>query len=597
MRNFRVKGHTRPVLPSDLPATGSVHVGSYALDVGAPAGSFAQFEPKRESENADALRGALATPTNETGLAVLAAEKLQQSAAAVTARIDQARRLSEAAAQGRTFQVTSLSGEIDALLSLAEKLDRAGRLKEELRLLRAMHGLLAVSLRWLDLIRALRRALSTARSAGDQAGEAWALHEIGTLELAAGDATGAAEHLGESLRLKGRLGDASGRCATRHNLDSTRRDLAHGAAPSGGGLRSRLRVASALGAAVLLAFAVTTAVRGFPPWEDSVDNAAHIGPPHETTPLDAANRPPDAVRDHERTLEDGELVIRADVFLENDRDPEGDELDVMSVEPIPGQTHGHVSLAEGTVVYRPNADANGPANFRYTVADGNEGTALGRVRVTVEPVNDVPKARPNTLETTAGMPGSVEVLGNDRDVDGDELQVVRFSLGERGRASCSLGGSCMYFPDPRTSGPDTFTYTVADGKGGEAIGHVSVQVTTSALVSIGDAPVLESGSGKTAKAVFAVTLSSPTDSPVSVEWETISIDGKDAATPFKDFTPASGAVVFEPGQTEATITVEVIGDSVAELDERFEIHLSGVSAAELGDSVGSGTIEDDDTVE
>ena len=61
---------------------------------------------------------------------------------------------------------------------------------------------------------------------GDQAGEAWARHELGSLHLCAGDPEAAEEHFREALRIEERLSDAAGRCATRHNLDSARRDLA-----------------------------------------------------------------------------------------------------------------------------------------------------------------------------------------------------------------------------------------------------------------------------------------------------------------------------------------------------------------------------------
>jgi hypothetical protein len=597
MRGFSNQASGGHALPPPLPANGSLRVGSYTLEAGAPGGSFAHFEPKGESENADALRAALTARPDEAGLAVIAVEKLQKSTAAVTGRIEQASRLSQAAREGRLFEVESLSGEIDAFLSLAERLDRAGRLKEELRLLRAMHGLLVLSLRWLDLIRALRRALSTARVAGDRAAEAWALHELGTLQLAAGDATGAAERLNDALRLKETLGDASGRCVTRHNFDSARRDVVGGGAPPGGGSRLSLRFAGAVMAVALVAFFVGAAGPGFAPWGDTTDDTAIAGPPHDTTTADPANHAPHAGEDLRRMREDGELVVSADVLIENDRDADGDRLAVTTVEPIAGRTHGSVSLADGAVVYRPNRDVNGPASFRYTVSDGNGGAATSLVSVTVEPVNDLPEARADTLATSAGVAGSVDVLGNDRDVDGDRLGVVRYSVGEHGRVSCSPAGLCTYFPAAGTSGPDTFTYTVEDGNGGEATGRVVVQVTALALLSVGDASVPEGTEGATAKTVFTLSLSKQADSRITVDWETRATTGEDAATAGEDFKPAKGTVVLEAGQSEATIVVEIIGDANIEFDERFEVHLHSVSGAELGDSIGRGRIENDDAFE
>ena len=49
---------------------------------------------------------------------------------------------------------------------------------------------------------------------------------VGYLHLCAGNAEKAARHLNEALRIEEQLGDLAGRCATRHNLDAARRQLA-----------------------------------------------------------------------------------------------------------------------------------------------------------------------------------------------------------------------------------------------------------------------------------------------------------------------------------------------------------------------------------
>jgi hypothetical protein len=65
--------------PHETSASVSVHVGAYALDVGPPAGSFAQFEAASETENARALAAALGTEPRRTGRPVSAAEHLNES--------------------------------------------------------------------------------------------------------------------------------------------------------------------------------------------------------------------------------------------------------------------------------------------------------------------------------------------------------------------------------------------------------------------------------------------------------------------------------------------------------------------------------------
>ncbi|MBM2822917.1 MAG: hypothetical protein HW413_1663 [Thermoleophilia bacterium] len=229
-----------------LPVTGSVQVGGYVLEVGTQTGSFVQFEREGEKEHARALGEALAEKPEERPAAVDAVVELEDTADAVTDQIEHAAKLFRAAAEGRLLERDLLTGEIGALLGLLERLDKAKRFDEELRLARALHGLLVLAFRWLELVRSLRMVLSAARRAGDEAGQAWALHELGSLHLSAGNAERAVENLEEALALEQKLGDAVGRCATRHNLDSARRELVD-RIPNGRSRRFR-RIALVVGA-------------------------------------------------------------------------------------------------------------------------------------------------------------------------------------------------------------------------------------------------------------------------------------------------------------------------------------------------------------
>jgi Bacterial Ig-like domain len=208
------------------PVSGSVRIGRYALEIGAATESYVAFEPEREDQNTTALGDALAEDTEEVPRSIAAVEEFQEHAQTVTAKIERAHELFSAAAEGRLLDTDPLVAEVDSLLGLAERLDRGGRFEEELRLLRALHGLLVLTRRWLDLIRGLRRGLSAAEEAGDHAAQAWVRHELGSLHLCADEPEAAAEQLGRALRLQQRLGQATGACATRHNLDSAQRDLA-----------------------------------------------------------------------------------------------------------------------------------------------------------------------------------------------------------------------------------------------------------------------------------------------------------------------------------------------------------------------------------
>lgn len=215
--------------------TGSAPVGKYALEVGAHTGSFAHFASTSSGaakaqarKNAAALRAALTEPDErpQSHTPLEAVEEFEQSADAVTDRVEHASKLFKAAFQDRLFDRTLLTGEIGALLGLLDRLDREGRYEEEIRVAKALHGLCVLAFRWLDLVRSLRSALAAARAAGDETGQAWALNELGALHLCAGDPKKAKECLERALELQEALGDAAGRCATRHNCDSARRDIA-----------------------------------------------------------------------------------------------------------------------------------------------------------------------------------------------------------------------------------------------------------------------------------------------------------------------------------------------------------------------------------
>jgi tetratricopeptide (TPR) repeat protein len=215
--------------------TGSALVGKYSLEVGAPVGSSTQFagapsraEKHRARRNAAALKAALADAQQppDPPLPLVTIEKLEDGADAVTDRLEHANRLFEAVAQNELLDGKLLTTEIGTLLGLLERLDRDGRYEEELRVAKALHGLCVLAFRWLDLVRSLRATLRAARAAGDEAGQAWALNELGALHLCAGAPRQAEECLERALALREGLGDAGGRCATRHNLDNARRDVA-----------------------------------------------------------------------------------------------------------------------------------------------------------------------------------------------------------------------------------------------------------------------------------------------------------------------------------------------------------------------------------
>ena len=93
------------------------------------------------------------------------------------------------------------------------------------------------------------------------------------------------------------------------------------------------------------------------------------------------------------------------------------------------------------------------------------------------PGNRDPIAVDDELSLAADAAGSVDVLANDSDPDGDALSVTTSSPeAEHGEVSCTEAGVCAYTPDAGFSGDDSFDYSISDGNGGAASATVVVSV-------------------------------------------------------------------------------------------------------------------------
>ena len=161
----------------------------------------------------------------------------------------------------------------------------------------------------------------------------------------------------------------------------------------------------------------------------------------------------------------------------NDTDADGDSL---SVTTYSDGAHGTVECTTTTCTYTAGGGAySGPDTFTYSISDGHGGSATGTVAVTVTaPANRPPVAAADILTVGQGQSGTLDVLTNDSDPDGDPLHVTaQVSTPAHGSVQCQPSGSCAYTPAAGFAGDDSFTYTVADGNGGTDTATVSVVVT------------------------------------------------------------------------------------------------------------------------
>ena len=108
-------------------------------------------------------------------------------------------------------------------------------------------------------------------------------------------------------------------------------------------------------------------------------------------------------------------------------------------------------------------------------------------------------------------------------------------------------------------------------------------------LSVSDAVVTEGDTG-TAALSFTVSLSAAATGTVRVSYSTLN----GSARAEDDYTPAIGTLTFAPGETRKTVTVNVLGDRLVELEESLTLQLSAPVGAEILDGSGTGRIRDND---
>lgn len=208
-----------------------------------------------------------------------------------------------------------------------------------------------------------------------------------------------------------------------------------------------------------------------------------------TLTVNPINDAPVAAGDSYTTDEDTPLVIPASGVLGNDTDVDGDVLiTVLNTAPA----HGSLSLnADGSFVYTPDADFNGPDSFTYHANDGTADSNIATVSITVNQINDAPVA--NNTNATTNEDVSVTITLSATDADGDSLTFTIVSNPTSGTLGSITPLNCctatvVYTPDANANGVDSFTYVANDS-------HVdSVAATVNITVNpVNDAPSFTPG--------------------------------------------------------------------------------------------------------
>lgn len=139
-------------------------------------------------------------------------------------------------------------------------------------------------------------------------------------------------------------------------------------------------------------------------------------------------------------------------------------------------TQNASSLTATVLASTQFAQATGTAQAQATATFNAIATATQAANQTLA-ANRPPNAADDSATTQQGEPVTINVLANDSDPDGDVLSISAFDATSRegGAVECG-GGACRYTPPGGFSGPDRFSYTASDGRGGTDSATVSIDV-------------------------------------------------------------------------------------------------------------------------
>ncbi|MFD2451598.1 Ig-like domain-containing protein [Ideonella paludis] len=220
--------------------------------------------------------------------------------------------------------------------------------------------------------------------------------------------------------------------------------------------------------------------------------------------VSSTNRPPVADDNYVQGIEGTPVTFDP---RSNDYDPDTDPIAITQINGKPIAVGSPVTLPEGTVALNPDGtltftpakNFDGPVTFEYTIADGRSGTDTAKVVINVAPLDNSPAANDDVATTPEDTPVLVDVLANDKDLDGEPLTITEIDgqpavvgtpvtiTDDQGTPIATVTltpeGKLNVVPAPNYNGPIEFPYTVTDG-------DTPVEATVTVNVTpVNDAPV------------------------------------------------------------------------------------------------------------
>ena len=254
--------------------------------------------------------------------------------------------------------------------------------------------------------------------------------------------------------------------------------------------------------------------------------------------------------------EDNSRIILPAELIDNDVDPDGDTITIVSVQ---ASTNGNAELnLDGTITFTPALNYFGPASFTYTIDDGNLEQDTATVNLTIHSVNDLPQidldaANGGTGFATKFVENGTEISVVDSTISIDDVDHLQLQSATVFLTNGQIGDQLAV-----GSLPDGIAATIVPSVALTAPGTISVTLTgAESLLDFQDA-------------LKAVTYVSQSDNPSTVD-RILSITANDGM--------ANSAAVISTIEVEAVNDAPVAGtDGVYSFDEDTEF---SITAAEL----------------
>lgn len=224
----------------------------------------------------------------------------------------------------------------------------------------------------------------------------------------------------------------------------------------------------------------------------------------------STNQAPTAVNDSQTAQKNTNLTFDP---RGNDTDANGDPLTI-TAKSTPA--HGSLSIVSSgsQLSYTPTTNYVGTDSFTYTISDGRGGTSTATVSMFV---NGAPVATNDSKVAQKDIALTFDPRTNDTDPNSDTLTIISRSTPAHGVLNIGGGGtSLIYDPTAGYTGPDSFTYTVSDGKGATSTATVTMSV---------NAPPVTTADTKTTTTNTAVTFD-PRTNDSDPDSDTLSVTGK-----------------------------------------------------------------------